>query len=88
MDIKIGNELLGLFLGHKQANFGIEKDELEFDTDWNDLMHVVDKCLATEIESVGHGEIETALINNDSSERKQKVWIACVHYVQHVNKQK
>jgi hypothetical protein len=89
MDKKIGNELIAEFLGYQKAHYSEDKEELEFDTDWNDLMHVVEVCFDTEMEVYSyHKAIEDALISNDKEHRKHNVWIACIRLIQDVNKRK
>lgn len=88
MDIKIGNDLLAEFLGYQKVHYSEDKEELEFDTDWNDLMHAVDKCKNTLAPLEYHKAIENALIGGDSENRKHNVWTACIKFVQYVNKNK
>ena len=92
MDKNIGNDLLAEFLGYQKVHYSEDKEELQFDTDWNDLMHVVDKCLESQPDYDGNDshikEIEHALINGDRTDRKHNVWLACVKCVQHEIKKK
>ena len=97
MDIKIGNELIADFMGFTHNNHGWEDkhgniftDALDYDTDWNHLMNVVQSCFKTDASDEEWKEIEDALIANYNSdtERKHAVWIACLHLVQEVNKRK
>jgi hypothetical protein len=89
MDSKIGNELLADIMGFTHTNHGWEDkygnvitEVLDYDKDWNHLMKVVDKCFEEKADYQDHKEIEDALIGNHE-ERIHKVWVACVHFVQH-----
>ena len=91
MESNIGNELIANALGYVKTNAGwtsdnttVDKSELEFHTDWNDLMHVVDWCFKqTDTTYQDQKEIEDALISADSENRKHNVWKACIHLIQH-----
>jgi hypothetical protein len=93
MDSNIGNELIATALGYVKTNVGwtsdnttVDKSELEFHSDWNDLMHVVDWCFKQKADYQDQKAIEDALISADSVNRKHNVWIACIHLIQHKNK--
>ncbi len=58
---------------------------VHFQTDWNDLMQVVEKCFKTKANYELHKKIEDALISN-SENRIQDVYNACVNFIKQLEK--
>jgi hypothetical protein len=89
------NILLAEFMNHKPT-FEVYIDDVlttlerpikNYNSDWNWLMEVVEKCFKTDGDYSLHKEIEDALIFN-SENRIQDVYNACVEFVKWYNEQK
>jgi hypothetical protein len=90
MNTTENNKLLAEFMGLKLTTDGISqlyytedgglKQIPKFNTDWNPLMELVEKCFKTDGDYSLHKEIEDALIFN-SENRIQDVYNACVKFV-------
>ena len=78
-----GNKLIDLFNDDVLNKCGWSDFEMNYHTDWNNLMPVVQKCIELD---KGENHFYNSLF--DSLLRIDEVWLACVEFIEWYNKNK